>query len=192
MPEIDGFQLLQKLQFKNFDLIITTAYNQYAIQAFRANAIDYLLKPIDPDELIEAVHKVQKRKGSGNENRNLEMILNQIITKQSKYPKIPLSLSNKVVLIEPDKIIYCKSEGSYTRVFMKGDEKLLVSKSIKTLENLCPTGKFMRVHKSYIVNVDEIQEYVRQGGGELVLSNGMVVPVSRTHKNEVLIALNIL
>ncbi len=192
MPEIDGFQLLQKLYYKNFDLIITTAYNQYAIQAFRANAIDYLLKPIDPDELVEAVDKVQKRKGSGSENRNIETILDKIIAKQSSHPKIPLSLSNKVVLVEPDKIIYCKSEGSYTRVFMKDNEKLLVSKSIKTLENLCPADNFMRVHKSYIVNIDEIREYIRQGGGELVLSNGMVVPVSRTHKNEVLKALNIL
>ncbi len=192
MPEIDGFQLLQKLKYRNFDLIITTAYNQYAIQAFRANAIDYLLKPIDPDELIEAVNKVQKRKGSGLENRNIETILDQIISKQTKQQKIPLSLSNKVILVEPENIIYCKSEGSYTRVFMKGNKKLLVSKSIKTLENLCPVGKFMRVHKSYIVNIDEIKEYIRQGGGELVLSNGMVVPVSRTHKNEVLHALNIL
>jgi two-component system LytT family response regulator len=191
MPEIDGFQLLQKLHYKNFDLIITTAYNQYAIQAFRANAIDYLLKPIDPDELVEAINKVKNRKGSGNENRNIETILDQIIAKQSKYPKIPLSLSSKVVLVDPENIIYCKSEGSYTRVFMKEKEKLLVSKSIKTLENLCPSEKFMRVHKSYIVNIDEIQEYLRQGGGELVLSNGMVIPVSRTHKNEVLEALNI-
>jgi len=192
MPEIDGFQLLQKLQYKNFDLIITTAYNQYAIQAFRANAIDYLLKPIDPDELIDAVNKVQIRKGSGNETKNIETILDQIMAKQTKHAKIPLSLSTKVVLIEPEKIIYCKSEGSYTRVFLKENEKILVSKSIKTLENLCPVGQFMRVHKSYIVNVDEIEEYVRQGGGELVLSNGMVIPVSRTHKNEVLKALNIL
>ncbi len=191
MPELDGFQLLEKLEYRNFDLIITTAYNQYAIQAFKANAIDYLLKPIDPDELIEAIQKVKNRKGTGEELFNIQRILDNFINKKKDYKKIPLSLSNKIMLIEPENIIYCKSEGSYTQVYLKDKQKVLVSKSIKQIERLCPSDLFLRVHKSYIVNIKEVVEYIRQGGGELILSSGMVVPVSRTHKNEVLNALNI-
>ena len=191
MPELDGFQLLEKLEYRNFDLIITTAYNQYAIQAFKANAIDYLLKPIDPDELIEAIQKVKNRKGTGDELFNIQSILDNLVEKKEKYKKIPFSLSNKIMLIEPENIIYCKSDGSYTQVYLKNKEKILVSKSIKQIEQACPGNLFKRVHKSYIVNIKEVIEYVRQGGGELILSNGMVVPVSRTHKSEVLAALNI-
>ncbi len=192
MPELDGFQLLQNLTNRNFDLIITTAYNQYAIQAFRANAIDYLLKPIDPDELIEAVNKAKSRVGTEKMNYNLDMILNKIIKeKKAHVKKIPLSQTNKVMLVEPDEIIYCKSEGSYTQVFLENNQKVLVSRSIKMIESHCPDDIFIRVHKSYIVNIDKIVEYIRQGGGELVMSNKAIVPVSRTYKKDILNSLNI-
>ncbi len=191
MPELDGFQLLQRLTNRDFDLIITTAYNQYAIQAFRANAVDYLLKPIDPDELIEAVGKVKKRKGTSDVNYNLNTILEKIILEKKSPRKIPLTLSDKIMLVEPDEIIYCKSDGSYTQVFLEGDRKELVSKSIKQIENLCTGSQFLRVHKSYIVNTDKITGYTRQGGGELYLVNDYVVPVSRIHKKEILEKLNI-
>ena len=190
MPELDGFQLLEQLTNRNFDLVITTAYNQYAIQAFRANAIDYLLKPIDPDELIEAVTKVKKRKDTNKKNYNLETILDKIINK-SIPKKIPLTQSNKIMLVEPDEIIFCKSEGSYTTVFLEGDRKILVSKSMKHIEVNCPNDIFVKVHKSYLVNITKIIEYVRQGGGELVLKNKMIVPVSRMHKQEIMEALKI-
>ncbi len=139
MPEIDGFQLLQLLDYKNFDLIITTAYNQYAIQAFKANAIDYLLKPIDPDDLTQAIEKIKSRRINQNSTKNIETILNKLVKNNlTLTKKIPLGLSNKIILVNYDDIIYCKSDGSYTTIFMRDGEEHVVSKNIKHIEELLP------------------------------------------------------
>ena len=192
MPEIDGFQLLQLLDYRNFDLIITTAYNQYAIQAFKANAIDYLLKPVDPDDLIQAIDKVKNRQGSNQVTKNIETVLNKLVkTGLERHKKVPLNLNNKVVLVDPDDILYCKSDGSYTTVFMRNGDDYLVSKSIKHIEEILPEDNFIRIHKSYIVNLNEIKELVKQGSGEIILSNDRIIPISRTHRKQVFDALNI-
>jgi two-component system LytT family response regulator len=192
MPEIDGFQLLQLLDYKNFDLIITTAYNQYAIQAFKANAIDYLLKPVDPDDLIRAIEKVKNRQHTNSTTQNIETILNKLVkTNSERQKKVPLSLNHKIVLVEPNEILYCKSDGSYTIVFLKNGEEHLISKSIKYIEELLPTNIFIRVHKSYIINLNEVKELIKQGAGEIILSNDKIVPISRTHKKDIFKALNI-
>ena len=191
MPEIDGFQLLQLLDYRNFDLIITTAYNQYAIQAFKANAIDYLLKPIDPDDLLQAIEKVKTRQLNNNSTKNIETVLNKLIKSEFKQRKIPLSLNNKVIFVELEDILYCKSDGSYTTVYMKSGEDYLVSRSIKNFEELLPSEMFLRNHKSYIVNLNEIKELLKQGGGEIVLSNDKIIPVSRSYKQQIFDALHI-
>jgi len=192
MPEIDGFQLLQLLDYKNFDLIITTAYNQYAIQAFKANAIDYLLKPIDPDDLIQAIEKVKLRQQNNSSTKNIETVLDKLVkTGFERFKKIPLSLNNKILLVEPDDIMYCKSDGSYTAVYMKEGIEHLVSKSIKHIEELLPEDYFVRVHKSYMVNLKEVKELIKQGSGEIILSNGRIIPISRSYRKQVLEALNI-
>jgi len=192
MPEIDGFQLLQLLDYKQFDLIITTAYNQYAIQAFKANAIDYLLKPVDPDDLIKAIDKVKSRQLNQSSTKNIETVLSKLVQGNiDRHKKVPLSLNNKIVLIEPDNILYCKSDGSYTTVFMRDKTEYLVSKNIKHIEDLLPSDTFIRIHKSYIVNLNEIKELIKQGSGEIVLSNDKIIPISRSHRKQVFEALNI-
>jgi len=192
MPEIDGFQLLQLLDYHNFDLIITTAYNQYAIQAFKANAIDYLLKPIDPDDLLQAIEKVKIRQLNNNSTKNIENVLNKLITNDlNQNKKIPLSLNSKIILVEPSEILYCKSDGSYTTVFLKDNENHIVSKSIKHFEEILPRKSFLRIHKSFIVNLREIKEFLKHGNGEVVLSNDKIIPVSRTQRQTVLDALHI-
>ncbi len=192
MPEIDGFQLLQLLDYKNFDLIITTAYNQYAIQAFKANAIDYLLKPVDPDDLIQAVEKVKKRHGSDFATKNIETVLNKFVKNNlEQHKKVPLPLNQKIIFVNPDDILYCKSDGSYTTVFMRNGDDYLVSKSIGYIEDLLPKNQFIRIHKSYIVNLHEIKELIKHGNGEIILTNDKIIPISRTHRKQVLEALNI-
>jgi two-component system LytT family response regulator len=192
MPEIDGFQLLQLLDFRNFDLIITTAYNQYAIQAFKANAIDYLLKPIDPDDLLQAIEKVKLRQINNNSTKNIENVLNKLVKKGlDSNRKIPISVSNKIILVEPSDILYLKSDGSYTTIYMKNNKEFLVSKSIKFFEELLPDIHFLRIHKSYIVNINEIKEFLKHGNGEVVLSNEKIIPVSRRHRQNILDALHI-
>ncbi len=192
MPEIDGFQLLQLLDYKNFDLIITTAYNQYAIQAFKANAIDYLLKPIDPDDLTQAIEKIKNRQTSQTSTKNIETVLNNLVKDNlQKTKKIPLGLSNKIILVDYEDILYCKSDGSYTTIFMRNGDEHVVSKNIKHIEELLPDTVFLRIHKSYIVNLNEIKGLIKQGSGELILSNEKIIPISRSHRKNIFAALNI-
>ncbi len=192
MPELTGFQLLQALDYRNFDLIITTAYNQYAIQAFKANAVDYLLKPIDPDELVQAIDKVKSRQTNHQSNKNIETLLHKVILEnQSEYSKVPLNVSNKIVLVDAQDIMYCKSEGSYTKVYLKNGQDYLISKGLSDFEKVLPQNLFVKTHKSYIVNHKEIKEIIKQGTAEVVLTNQAVIPVSRSHKAAVFDILHI-
>ncbi len=193
MPELDGFQMLQKLTFRTFNLIITTAYNQYAIQAFKENAIDYLLKPIDPDELVKALQKAIHNRDFTVDSSNIDKIFNRIMHDNlpNQVKRIPLALAEKVVMVSDTDIVYCKSDGNYTHVILKEGTKYLLSKNIKTVFAMLPDNRFLRVHKSYVVNIDYISEYIRGDGGELILSNKKSIPVSRSHKADLLTMLNI-
>jgi two-component system LytT family response regulator len=193
MPELDGFQLLRKLDYSGFDLIITTAYNQYAIQAFKENAVDYLLKPVDPDELIRVMDKVKKNFSDNQLGANVEKIFEKYFIDQNKTTssRVPLALQDRIIMVNNDDILYCKSEGNYTHVVMKEGKVHLVSKSIKSLFNMMSKKHFLRVHKSYVVNTKYIIEYIRGDGGEILMSNKKNIPVSRAHKTELLESLHI-
>lgn len=193
MPELDGFQLLKRLTYRNFDLIITTAYNQYAIEAFKENAINYLLKPIDPEDLILTVNRILENKKNNNPENNLEKALQTILNKKddNKYKRVPIALADRIVMVPVNEIMYCKADGNYTHVFMKSGKKFLLSKTIKTFSESLSSDVFLRVHKSYIVNTDFIEEYMRGDGGELTMSNQQKIPVSRTHKDKLLHSLQI-
>lgn len=193
MPELDGFQLLHKLTYRDFNLIITTAYNQYAIQAFKENAIDYLLKPVDPDELINAIKKTENQLNLSIETSNIDKVFSKIINENlpNKNKRIPLALTEKVIMVNDSEIIYCQSDGNYTHVFLKDGTKHLLSKNIKTVTAMLPETHFLRVHKSYVINIDYISEYLRGDGGEVILTNNTIIPVSRSHKSSLLSLLNI-
>ncbi len=193
MPEIDGFQLLNSLHYKNFDLIITTAYNQYAIQAFKSNAIDYLLKPIDPDDLVKAIEKVKNRTKIGQLESNIEKVFEKFINTASgpTLHRIPLALQDKILMVNADDIMYCKSDGNYTHVHMSDGSKHLISKTMKVFLEGIPDDFLVRVHKSFVVNMKYIREYIRGDGGELILTDKKNIPVSRAHKSELLRLLNI-
>ncbi len=191
MPELDGFQLLKKLEFKDFNLIITTAYNQYAIKAFRENAIDYLLKPVDPDELVKAVEKVSLKKMSNQ--GDIEAVFKKYLTKDNLFSstRIPLALSDKVIMVERNDVMYCVSDGNYTNVKLKDGQNYLLSKTLKLVAEKLPSPQFVRVHKKYLVNINFVSEYVRGDGGELLMSDQLNIPVSRSHKEELLQSLQI-
>ncbi len=190
MPELDGFQLLKKLSYRNFNLIITTAYNQYAIQAFKENAIDYLLKPVDPDELVKAVDKISaQQSGTANIEKVFEKILNKEKTPQIN--KIPLALSDRVLMVDKNDIMYCISDGNYTNVILRDGKNHLLSKTIKSIIDILPAPLFLRVHKKYVVNTDYISEYLRGDGGEILMSDKQNIPVSRTHKDALMRSLQI-
>jgi two-component system LytT family response regulator len=189
MPEMDGFQLLSKLKFRDFELIITTAYDSYAIRAFKENAIDYLLKPIDTDDLLKSVAKIKTSKEKHTLGLDLKRALDSILPKQTKT-KIALPLSGKTLFVNSDDIIYCKSDGNYSEIFFKKDKKEMLSKKLKDIEEIIDNDIFFRVHHSYLVNINHIKEFIRNDGQYLVLENGVSIPVSRSKKSALLQLLN--
>lgn len=185
MPEMDGFQLLMHLEHKNFDLIITTAFDNYALRAFKANAIDYLLKPIDTDDLLASVAKIKVNKERNTLGIDLEKILMSIVPKKAPK-KVPLVFSGKTVFVNSEDIMYCKSNGNYSEIFFKEQKKEMLSKKLKEVEALIQNENFFRVHKSYLVNVKYIKEFIKSDGHYLVLENEMTIPVARLKRNELI------
>jgi len=186
MPEMDGFQLLEKLQFRDFDLIITTAYNSYALKAFKENAIDYLLKPVDTDDLLKSVSKVKNNKNKNVLGKELYKIIENIATPQPTFNKITLSLSGKTIFVEPNEILYCKSDGNYTEIYFNSNKKEVLSKKLKDVELMINNSLFYRVHNSYLVNINHIKEFIKSDGQYLVLEDGITIPVSRSKRNDLL------
>jgi two-component system LytT family response regulator len=189
MPEMDGFQLLKKLKYIDFDLIITSAYDTYAIKAFKENAIDYLLKPVDTDDLIKSIAKISKKK----KNNNLGFELKKVIESINPYGmevKVSFPLSGKTIFVKPSEIVYCKADGNYSVIYFTGNKKEMVSKKIKEIEAIIGSDHFYRVHNSYLVNLNYIKEYVKNDGHHLVLDDGTFIPVARSRKDTLLDMLN--
>jgi len=182
MPEMNGFTLLQKLSYTNFDLIFTTAHDEFALQAIKVSAIDYLLKPVDKDELITAVEKVVvSRKGN-----QLEDKLQSLFSNLNKNDKINISADGKIYLLDRDDVIMLKSDKSYTTVFLIDNKEILVTKTLKEVEKKFAFPEFFRVHNSFLVNMNHVKEYLKSLGGELIMSNGMSASISRNKKAELL------
>lgn len=187
MPKIDGFQLLSHLTFRDFDLIITTAYDNYALKAFKENAIDYLLKPVDNDDLIKVAEKVKKNKY----NKQLGFSISNIITPtQKRNKKIAIPYNGKISFIKNEDISYCKAEGNYTTIYLITGQKHLYSKKIKDVHKLLDNTDIIRVHQSYLVNMNYVEEYVKNEGYYLVLTNNITIPVSKPNRAYILEAMN--
>lgn len=189
MPEMDGFQMLNFLKYREFDLIITTAYDNYAIKAFKESAIDYLLKPIDTDDLLKSVSKIKKNKENDKLGLELKKVLETFSPKKTAN-KIALPLAGKISYVNPDDILYCKADGNYTEIFLKKNKKEMLSKKLKYIEEHIHNNNFFRVHNSYLVNIHYIKEFIKSDGQYLVLENGTSIPVSRTRRNALLNLLN--
>lgn len=183
MPEMDGFTMLQQLSNKNFDLIFTTAHDEFAIKAIKVSAIDYLLKPVDKDELIAAVEKViNSRKGNQLEEKLHSLFSNL----NEKNDKISISADGKIYVLDRDQVVMLKSDKSYTTIYLDNSKSLMVSKTLKEVEKKFNFPEFFRVHNSYLINMNHVKEYLKSMGGELVMSNGMSASISRNKKNELL------
>lgn len=184
MRDMTGFDMLEKLGKVECDIIFTTAYDQFAINAFKVNAVDYLLKPIDENELKKAVDKVALKREDPISKKQMDFLLAQL-KKNMSGDKSNIALPSSVGLefIEVEKIIYCQSDSNYTNVFQQDAKKMVVSKTLKDVEGLLPNDVFFRVHHSYTVNLKHIKRYIKADGGYLVMSNGDRVKVSRSKKD---------
>lgn len=181
MPYGNAFDLLDKVGDRQFETVFVTAYNQYAMDALNAHASYYLMKPISIDNLIEAVDYVSEIKEK--ENRLQNTILQP---KHSQVNgKITIPLQNGFEVLEISEILYCQADDNYTNIFVNGKKKL-VSKTLKYFEDILSENGFVRVHKSYLVNVNAITEYRKGKGGSVVLSGGKEIMVSPARKKELL------
>lgn len=186
MPDGSGFRLLEELDEINFEIIFTTAFDQFAIKAIKYSALDYLLKPIDPDELVNAIKKVEHKLGSQKVNQNIQVLLDNIKTKENDPHKIVLSTSEKIHIIETDQILRCESDNYYTNFFLTDGKTILVSKTLKENEELLSDHNFIRPHKSHLVNVKYIKGFLRNDGGYIEMTDGSKVPVSRRKREKII------
>lgn len=184
MPRMNGFQLLESLPEINFDLVFTTSYDQYAIKAIRFSALDYLLKPIDREELQKAVNKAGKRQ-SGSINQQLQLLLQKINQPATRVNKVAMPTMEGLQMINVADIISCASDSNYTILHLKDKQKLVVSRTLKEIEEILEEHSFIRVHHSYMVNLNEVTKYIRGEGGYLVMSDGSHIDVSRSRKDSV-------
>jgi two-component system LytT family response regulator len=185
MPGMNGFELLERLDKVDFSLVFTTSYDRYALKAFSFSAMDYLLKPIDKDDLIKAVQKVEL-KPNNNVNRQLEILLERIGNPATTSSRIALPTMEGLEFINTDQVISCTSDSNYTNIKLKDNKKFIVSRTLKEIEEMLGTQSFVRVHNSHVINVNEINKYVKGEGGYLVMSDGSSIDVSRSRKEALL------
>lgn len=187
MPDGSGFKLLEEVDSSAFDVVFTTAFDQYAIKAFKFSALDYLLKPIDPDDLINAIEKHERKNGVGDKQNVATLISN---LKNPENKKIVLSTSKGMHVVDVNTIIRCESEDYYTKFFLTDGKIIMVSHTLKDYEELLEEYNFIRPHKSHLINAKFIKSYLRVDGGSIELHNGIIVPVSRRKREKIIDLIN--
>lgn len=190
MPDGSGFKLLEDLDKIDFEIIFTTAYDQFAIKAIKYSALDYLLKPIVPYELTEAVKKLKIKKSKGKTSNKINVLLDNIKDSDENIKRIILSTAEKIHVVEIDNIIRCESDNYYTRFFFTDGSKLLISKTLKEHEELLSDHNFIRPHKSHLINLKHIKSLNRSNGGSIIMNDGSKIPVSRRKKEKVIDIIN--
>ncbi len=183
MPDGTGFDLLGKVGDSKFDLIFTTATDKYALKAIKYSALDYLLKPIDIEELKAAVSKVLEKKNNLKSVENLSFLLQNIQRKDDNYNKITLPTGNAFEIVSVKDIIRCEADGSYTYFYLVGGKKLMVSASMKHYEDLLPENDFIRVHHHHLINMAHVVRFLKVDGGYAVMSDNKQVEISRRKKD---------
>ena len=192
MPRLNGFELLTRLREQagvTPHVIFTTAYSEYAVKAFQYSAVDYLLKPVDRDELNKALSRVPSPSlpARPQDGGLLKVLFDNIHEAANGRPmRLSLPTGDGWTLVNIGNIIRCRSDGSYTDVHLVGGECLTISRNLKQVEESLSSVSFYRVHNSHLVNLTHVQRFVRQDGGTLVMSDGSEVTVSRSRKDEVM------
>jgi len=181
MQRETGFDLLNKIKQINFEVIFTTAYSEYAIKAFKFSAIDYLLKPIDIEELKAALLKVEKKIG-GSINGRLQQLMDNLKGGNTANFKLALPTSDGLIFIKVNDIVYCEASSNYTNIYMLDGKKHLVSRTLKEYEEMLTESNFFRIHHSYLINLNLVKKYVRGDGGYVIMNNDTSLDVSKRKK----------
>lgn len=181
----NGFDLLSKIKDIDFEIVFATAYSEYAIKAFKFSAIDYLLKPIDVEDLRQAVAKVEKRKVPANAFKYNHLLENLKSANERNF-KLALPSLNGLTFIRVSEINYCEADSNYTVFYMLDGRKLTVSTTLKEYDELLSPHRFFRIHHSYLINLDAAKQYIRGEGGQVVMANDVTLDVSKRRKEDFL------
>lgn len=181
-----GFDMLNQIQKINFDIIFTTAYEKYAVQAFKFSAIDYLLKPVDADELMHAVAKLEERLMKNQMAQKIDALFANMKTTQIAQKRIGIPTINGIDYVPVGDIVHCRSEVNYTTFFLKDRTKITVAKTLKEYEEILSDYNFLRVHNSHLVNLSYVKNYHKGKGGYLVMADNTEIEVSIRRKDELL------
>jgi two-component system LytT family response regulator len=187
MPEKSGLDMLGEIEEKNFEIIFVTAHNEYILQALQFSAVDYLMKPVDEDRLVEAVQRVKKRLQKDRLNENTETLLHNINKSISPLDmRLCLPTLKGFTILKLDEIIYCEAQRSYTLFYLTQGKNIMVSKPLFDYDRLLAGTTFFRIHKSFLINLVHVKEYLRGDGGIVVMTNNMELEVSRRKKEQFL------
>ncbi len=185
MPRMNGFAMLEKIKNKHFNIVFTTAYNQYAINAIKFGAFDYLVKPIDVEDLIVVSKKLEEQKQYLHNSERLDILLNQISpNNKSTIQKIAIATQTGLEFIPIDSIVYLEAIGNYTQLHFTDGKKLMASKTLKEFEDLLEQHSFFRIHNASLVNLVFVKKYIKGDGGQVQLSNDLILDVARRRKEE--------
>jgi len=184
MPGKTGFELLAELDTDNMDVIFVTAHNQYMLQALQFSATDYLLKPIDEDRLTEAIRRVEKRQHGKGGSQNVEALLYNLQKAGSpKEMKLCIPTFKGFAILKLEDIILCEAEKNYTIIHLKDKKNIIVSRPLLEYENILEGTTFLRIHRTFLINLQHVTEYHRGEGGVIIMSNGEEVEISRRKKD---------
>lgn len=183
MPKMNGFDMLEKLGNIDFQIVFTTAYDTFAIKAFKYAALNYLLKPIDPDDLTVTIQRL-KDKMSAPSKTQMDMLFQNIANRNLPIERIALSIGDGLVFVNTKDICYFHADSNYTFVVMVDGKKVLVAKTLKEINDILSGSDFFRVHNSYLVNLNHIIKFVRGDGGYIVMPDNTQITISRSKKEE--------
>jgi two-component system, LytTR family, response regulator len=186
MPYGNAFDLLDQLMPIDFSIIFITAFDDYTLKAFKYSAIDYLLKPVDIEELKVAVNKASEKIQNRSINVQLENLLENLKHNQMALQKIAIPTSDGIVFLNVDAIIRCEANGSYTTIYSNDNQKMVTSKGIKDYEDMLPATIFCRIHNSHLINLNRIKKYHKGRGGYVVMEDGTSIEVASRRKEEFL------
>lgn len=184
MPNKNGFQLFKELNKINFEVIFTTAHSEFAIDAIKCSALDYLLKPINYIDLLETVKKYESKLHKASQQQKLMLLIENLDTGNSAYNKIALPTETGFELVKTNAILYCEADSNYCKIVCLDGKKIVLSKTLKFIEELLPTSIFQRIHKSYLVNLNYVTRFNKTNELLVELSNGQTLPVSIRKKED--------
>ncbi|MEP1781461.1 LytTR family DNA-binding domain-containing protein [Reichenbachiella sp.] len=186
MPFGTGFDLLEQVEDISFETVFVTAYDNYAIQALNMSAAYYLLKPIDIDELVNAVDKIKSEKEQNVDSFHVQVLLDNIKQENERPKKIMLPTFEGFEIVPIDQIIYCEADDNFTKFHLKEAKPLLISKTLKHFEEMLPKTKFVRIHRSSLINTDYVVRYTKGKGGYVTMENDIELEVSPKKKSQFL------